>query len=199
MYNHIIGKITFISKKYLLLESGYLGYKIFITNKENFELNKGSKIYIHRFFRIDNKNCVFEDLYGFSSCQERNLFADLLTIPGIGIITACNIISNNDYQEILNCIKNNNIHGLEQMLHINHKIATLIISELSIKYNYQQTKINDKNTQINNDLIYALKQLGYKKADIDWALSNCDHNLPLNEIITKSIQIIAKQHDTNEH
>ncbi len=195
MINHLFGKCTYVSNRYIIIDNENFGYKVFTICKENYELNKNYKIFIHKINRLDQKNNLIEELYGFINPMQRNLFCDLLSISGIGVITATNIIANNNYDTIIDLIKNNDINSLSKLHGINQKNAILITTELNPKFskNYvtNQTKSNI-NTETNNDLIFALKQLGYKLNDINLAIAHCDKNLPLNEMINNSIKIIAK-------
>lgn len=196
--NYIFGKIIWTSKKHIILESNSIGYKINVINGDNYILNKNYKIFIYKYSKIDHKNLVSEELYGFNSSIERSLFMDLIKINGIGNITAFNIL-NNDINQMLTLIVNNDISGLESLEYLNNKNAISICNSMSQKYLPYVHSMNPdtiKKNEINSKLVYALKKLGYKNDDLKLINDiKVEANSDLNELITESIKLIAIKHE----
>lgn len=198
--NYIYGKIIWIGKKYIIFESNYIGYKIYIIDVSKFIIDKYCKIYIYRNMKLDHKNNLIEEFYGFTNIIDKNLFIDLVSIPGIGNITASNILSNNDIKTICMLIAKNDINNLKELNYITNKIAILICSSLSERY---LTFYKDDNmaisipNKLNNNLVYALKKLGYKTEDINLVKDiKQDETEDIGKLIQESIKIIARKHET---
>lgn len=195
MLNYIYGKVVWRGNKCIIFEHNYKGFKINVKENANFELDKYLKIYILKVSKVDHKNNYIEELYGFNTSMERNLFNDLLSIPGIGQVIAMNII-NNDIEILNEMICTKDIEGLTNFKSISPKIANLIVATLYDKYerNYKNKKTN---TNCNSDLVFALQKLGYSKEDIKIAIDNSFKNPEpdLSNLISNSIKCIVKYHE----
>ncbi len=193
MINYIYGKIAHVSKSYVVLESYGIGYRINFKNPP-FEAGVGKKLYIHTVSKLDQKNCLSQELYGFETAVEKMLFADLLQINGIGPIIASNVLSLG-YKKVISCIISEDVEQLKLIKGLNDKSARQIIASLFTQYQKiaEAIGITQKDNQ-NGDLISALKELGYNDNDISLAL-DIDQSLDLEERIGKSIRIIATHHE----
>ena len=195
---YIYAKVVWVNKKSILCESNGVGYKINVTCSEKYIVDKINKIYVYKLNKIDHKNNLIEELYGFSTNLERMLFIDLISLNGIGAITAMNIL-NNDINYLIECIASNDIENIKTLNNITQKLAITILNSLSDKYvKYLSTSSKNlitKKTKINNELIYALKKLGYKNDDLKY-INDIEYNEndDVSELITKSIKLIALKH-----
>ena len=79
MYGYIIGKVTKITPKYIIQENNGIGYIIIVPNPYNFKLNEDYKIYTYQYVREDQN-----DLYGFLTDEEKEMFLKLISVSGIG-------------------------------------------------------------------------------------------------------------------
>lgn len=196
--NYIFGKVAWTNKKSIIIENNGVGFKVNINNTKSYIVEKVAKIYIYRLIKIDHKNNLNEEYYGFSQSMERNLFSDLLTINGIGAITAFNILSNN-VDDLIAYIANGDIESLKLLNGINAKNAIAIINTLTDKYKKIYTlsgKEMQRKNKLNSELIFALKKLGYKNDDI-YSLSSLEfaENEDISESISKSIKFIAQRNE----
>ncbi len=194
MIHYIIGKISYIGNKFIIFDSNFIGYKIKILENHQFEKQKTMRLYTHKINKIDPKNNIIEEIYGFEHLIQKTLFVDLLSINGIGTTIASNVLSNYDPKEIIDYITNNDINKLKEIKGLNEKKALLITANL--KYKYQNSWYLENKTNFNkdaNDLTYALTELGYSKEDIKVAMDFYGQNktMPLNELISNSIKLIA--------
>lgn len=200
MINHITGKVTYIYRNYIIIECNGLGYKVNFRENgtKELKLNENKRIFIHEIIKNDLKNHIVCDLYGFLSPIERTLFANLLTINGIGPMIANNILEY-DYKQIIMFITNEDIESLTKIKGVNEKIARQIIANLIDQYEKIAETLDIKQIAFNpnNELNSALKQLGYSNREIEIAQKQIDHNLDLEEQIGKSIRIIAGINGSN--
>ena len=81
MIGSLRGKITFKSEKFILIETGGVGYKVNISpdTLTKVPLNSEVSLFIHTHIRED----MF-DLYGFLDRQELEFFEMLINVSGIG-------------------------------------------------------------------------------------------------------------------
>lgn len=131
MYSYIIGKITRITKKYLVLENNNIGYIIYMSEKSllTYDVNMENVcIYTYQNVREDEIS-----LFGFKTLEEKNLFEQLITVSGIGAKTAITMISALDVSEFVIAIISSDIAKLTKMPGVGKKTAQRIIIELQDK------------------------------------------------------------------
>ena len=158
MIAYLKGEITIIEKDYIILECNNIGYKIYFSNNNEIETNKLITIYTYQHFKEDESS-----LYGFLNNDCKNFFENLISVKGIGVKTAMNILKNKDYKEIINAIINDNIDYLCKLPKVSSKSANQIIIDLKGKLHTQiELEYND---QVLN-VIQVLGGLGYSKDKI---------------------------------
>ncbi len=203
--NYIIGKIVCKFSNYIILENNFIGYKINVSNIDNFELDKYRKLYIYKKTQIINNN-ISEEYYGFENYKDKMMFEKLISINGIGPKTSLNIISN-DLLTLKYYIKTNDIEKLCSLNGITKKVAISLINNIEVEDNIldefsnsnnEQNSTNSKNCK--NDVISALKSLGYKKDVIDKSISEIpnedfiiDSEEQLSDLISKVIKDISSK------
>lgn len=192
MLNYIYGKIIYVAKTFIIIDNNGLGYRLRITNSNGFTVGEFMRVYTSVINKIDTRNNLNQETFGFINSIERQLFADLLNIHGVGSTIACNIIQHG-FEKIIKSIINNDKQELHKIKSVSEKCATLVISNLYDKYK-KYIDVYDKNVanKIVDDLILVLQELGYNNNDIELAIKNCDENISLEEMIKKSVQIIAE-------
>jgi Holliday junction DNA helicase RuvA len=161
-----------------------------VSNPEDFEVGKVTKIYVHKNLTLNNKNHLLEEMYGFCHYEKKDLFRRLLTVSGIGCKTAIFICSN-DVNIIKQAIINKDVETLTSLPGITPKNARIICEELEFT-NEEKSETNDYNHS--GELIKALKTLGYSKNEIDYAVKSIDFTAKaeLSDLISNAIKIIAK-------
>ncbi len=187
MINYIFGKVTFKGKKYIILENNNIGYQVNILESDEYELKYNYKIYIEKTSKIDFKNTLVEDMFGFKNIRQKYLFNDLTKIQGIGTITALNILEN-DIGILLDLIGRGAIKELASFRNITSKVAANICITLTEKYSKYIT--NEAN--VNYKLVQGLESLSYSKQNIAYALGNIDFtNKDLDTLLSEAIRVIA--------
>ena len=79
MYGYIVGVVTKITPKNIIIENHGIGYLLIVSNPYNFSMNQEYKVFLHQYVRED-----IIDLYGFQQEEEKDLFLKLLSVSGIG-------------------------------------------------------------------------------------------------------------------
>lgn len=143
---YIIGKVTYINKNYIYLESNYVGLKIFVKQDEKAVLNKVMKFYTTEITVETSKGQSFKQLYGFLNFTDFVLFNKLITLPSIGPKTAINILSNNS-ELLISCIINKDLIALGKLPGITERCAKIIISNLAEDYCNKSTNKQSLNLE----------------------------------------------------
>ncbi|MCV3743836.1 helix-hairpin-helix domain-containing protein [Ureaplasma sp. ES3154-GEN] len=193
--NYIILKITQCYSNYLLGENSFVGYLIKTPKDYALEINKYAKIFIYEHLvQVNNKNSFRNEMYGFKTLNERNLFIDLLTINGVGVKIALTILKH-DCDLIIQALANSDIDTLCNIKGFNQKLASLAVGLLGSKYamrfaNEQQPKLNNTT----KELVNGLKSLGYDKQAINYALNKLQEQkeeVQINELLSLAIKEIS--------
>ena len=179
------GKVVLLGKTYIVFESNYCGEIIYVSNVKDFKLNSDIKLFVYRLM-----NEYMNNLYGFLSFQERILFEDLININGIGPKTALSLLKEGkDY--LINIIANQDLESLNSFPYIGRKTCSQLIFELSEKYKKFQNKENNKNKFQPSILKDTLKNLGFNKKQIDYAIKNIKPNGSIENLVEESIKLIS--------
>lgn len=180
MYAYIKGIIKEVEPTHVTLENNGVGYLVITPNSYRYRLEDEVTIYIHHYVRED-----IDNLYGFMSKKERNLFIDLISVSGIGPKSALAILSTGETDRIIYAIDTGNIKYLTQFPGIGPKSAQQIILDL-------KGKVSEVSFEESSEVKEALKSLGYSNKEINKALSKIDTSKPLEEIIKEALGVLIK-------
>lgn len=153
--------------------SGRLGQRILIdVNGVGYWVHTGAwqpqetvTCYLYQHFREDS-----QELYGFASLAELELFEQLVAISGIGPKAGLAVLSLGSSERVAAAIVGKDIAFLSLAPGIGKKAAEKIILELRNKVTPSQS--NSGTSTLHNDLQSALEGLGYKPLELQPYLSN---------------------------
>jgi Holliday junction DNA helicase RuvA len=130
MYDYISGVITELTPTELVMENNGIGYKILISLQTYSGIAQGeeTKLFIYHHLREDN-----EQLYGFTTKEERRIFMNLIEVSGIGPSSARMMLSSMTYEELRNAIITGDVNKLKSIKGIGLKTAQRILIELKDK------------------------------------------------------------------
>lgn len=179
MYAYIKGILDTKTNSYVIIETGGIGYKIFMSLKsiESLgEIGNTVKVYTHYYVREDNIS-----LYGFTSNEELRMFELLLSVSGIGAKSAIAMLSEISPSSFALAVISNDVSKLVKIPGIGNKTAARIILELKDKLKTEETiqaseeiEVAIKEDSKNGEVIAALQVLGYTRKEIDKALEKID-------------------------
>lgn len=184
MYAYIKGKIVDIESNYIVLENNNVGYLIYTANPYSFELNIETIIYLYQYVREDEIS-----LYGFKSKEEKEMFLKLIEVKGLGCKMALPMLANGAVDGIISAIESENINYLKKFPKIGDKVARQII--LDLKGKLVSSEINNENSH-NEELMEALKSLGYKPADIKKVLTNVSKSDTIENQIKEALKLLMR-------
>lgn len=175
MYEYISGTVAEATPTYAVVEAGGVGYFIHISLKTyaDIEQAKETKLFVHFIVREDQ-----QQLFGFSTKLERELFRQLISVSGVGGNTARMILSTYTAHELQNIIATENAVLLKNVKGLGLKTAQKIIVELSGKMlelgasdiMWQNTTTTAPNNAIFDEAMAALQMLGFQKSASDKTL-----------------------------
>ncbi len=184
MYGYIKGIVTEIESSYIIVETAGVGYLIYTANPYSFNQNEEYKVYIYQNVREDEIS-----LYGFSSLEEKNMFLKLIGVKGLGCKMALPILATGSIAGIVDAIERENILYLKKFPKIGDKVARQIILDLKGKLVSSDT---NNISVIDDELVEALKALGYKPADIKKVVPNVPKGLPIEGQIKEALKLLLK-------
>lgn len=183
MFEFVKGTIDDIDAGYIVVNTDFIGYKIYVGNPYSFNINEEYKIYVYEHIREDE-----DTLFGFKTKEERDFFLKLINVKGLGPKMALPMLASGSLNGIIDAIERENILYLKKFPKIGDKVARQIILDLKGKL----VSKNDEVNIIDDELIEALKALGYKTSDINKVIKNVPNDLKLEDKVKEALKLLLK-------
>ena len=198
MIGSIKGKIVFKTEKFLIVETGGVGYKINVSSDTLSKLalrpHSGQKetkyivsFWIHTHVRED-----ILDLYGFLERPELEFFEMLINISGIGPKGALAILGITSIETLKKAISAGDTSYLTKISGIGKKTAEKIVLELRDKIaDKMKEEKGGRSLQGELDALEALKSLGYSQNEAREALKKVPAELTTNGKIKEALKVLG--------
>ncbi len=183
MYSYINGTVKDIESNYIVLENNKIGYLIYAPNPYSFDIDGEYTVYIYQNVKEDELT-----LYGFKTKDEKNLFLKLISVKGVGCKMALPILATGSINGIYDAIERENVLYLKKFPKVGDKIARQIILDLKGKLTNQKSNVNNEN----DELIDALKGLGYKSIEITKIIKQVNFSNSLENQIKEALRLLLK-------
>lgn len=183
MYGYIKGIITQVEPTHVIIENHEIGYLIITPNSYRYKVEEQTIIYTHHYVRDDINN-----LYGFTSIKEKDLFVKLISVSGIGPKSALSILASGETEKIVYAIEIEDVAYLRKFPGIGPKSAQQIILDLKGKLTKEVVIVDEKTSEVKE----ALMSLGYSVKEINKVLKNINQDLPIEIIIKESLKNLVK-------
>lgn len=183
MYNYIKGMIDEVKSTNIVIDNNGIGYEVYTPNPYAFEEGKEYKVYIYQYVREDEL-C----LYGFKTYEEKELFLKLIDVKGLGPKMALPIIAMGSINGISDAINRENILYLKKFPKIGDKLARQMILDLKGKLDLTGEVLE---LDIADELMEALKGLGYKDKDIKMVIPKVNKENKLEEQIKEALRLLV--------
>ena len=167
MYEYISGLVAELAPTYAVVDAAGVGYYINISLQTYaaIEGEKSARLYVHFIVREDA-----QQLYGFATKLERELFRNLISVSGVGGNTARMILSTYSTSELRNIIATENAVLLKNVKGLGLKTAQKIIVELSGKMlelgadrDIAPVVAGNQSNAVLDETLAALVMLGFQK------------------------------------
>lgn len=180
------GRIVEIGLDKVAIDLGSIAYEVFISRPSDFKLDEETVLYTHEVMTQDDHY-----LCGFVSKLEKDAFASLIQVKGIGPKTALSALSKTNPEDLFQAISANNVAYLKKLPGIGPKAAAQII--LDLKGHLVSTGAKG-NPEIYDEVKGALKSLGFKIKDIDDALASINTpDLSNEELLREALRKLRKK------
>lgn len=186
MIGSIRGKMSLKTDKYMLVETGGVGYKVNVsldTLNQKIKIGDEVALFIHTHVREDAL-----DLYGFVKIGELNFFEMLLGVSGIGPKSALAILSVASIETLKKAVGTGDTSYLIKVSGIGRKTAEKIVIELRDKMDK-----DDSGTTLQGELdsLEALRALGYSQNEAREALKKVSGDKDTNAKIREALKILG--------
>ncbi|MDX1807273.1 MAG: Holliday junction branch migration protein RuvA [Paenisporosarcina sp.] len=129
MYDYIKGVVTRVTPEYITLELNGIGWQIFSPNPYAFRVTDiEQQIFTHLNVREDVQN-----LFGFPSLEQRELFRKLILVSGIGPKGALAILASGQPSQVIQAIEKEDETFLVKFPGVGKKTARQMILDLKGK------------------------------------------------------------------
>ncbi len=200
MIEYLKGELTELTPAMAVVEAAGVGYALGIT-LNTFSSIQGKervKLYVYESIREDAYS-----LYGFADRHERELFALLLSVSGVGANTARMVLSSLSPSELCDCVTTGNERLLKGVKGIGLKTAQRIIVDLrdkipalgmgdtALSSGMKDTATAD-NT-VRDEAVGALTMLGFAAAPSQKAVADIlrEHpSAPVEEVVKMALKQI---------
>ncbi len=168
------GTITAVTLKSVVVEVAGVGYRIFATGQTlaSFDVGADCHLFTHHHQREDG-----QELYGFRTIQELEMFELLLTVNGVGPKSALGVLSRASVADISRAVHAGETSLLTKVSGIGAKTAERIVRELNGKL---EAPAEGSVTDVrggDDEVVAALEQLGFTPGEARKALAKVPSNV----------------------
>lgn len=199
MYEYIKGRVAAVQDKYLVLENGGIGYKIYapLPTMEKLRAQKG-EVTVYTYLYLQEG---IMDLYGFASLADMGCFRLLLSVSGVGPKAALAILTELGGEKLAFSVVTEDTKALTRASGVGPKLAKRIILELKDKIKNDDLPGSTENLadvvapagDDRMEAINALMVLGYSRPEAMTALSKVDTtDMTLEQMIKAALKALMK-------
>lgn len=219
MISFIEGTIEYLGDKFVILNTGGIGYKVHITPKlRNILLSKqevvnpvrsktpptgssadhtseagrtsnGTRLHIHS--QLNMRDGTF-DMYGFQTKEDLELFHLVTSVNGIGPKSAINILSTIEPKHLKAAVMNEDANFLKKVSGLGPKTAQRLILELKNKIDYLDVgDMKEVDLGQEGHATEALLALGYSPSQAKDALKDAKGKT-LEQRVREALKLLGK-------
>ena len=189
MISLIEGKIELKADKFVVVDTGGIGYKVFCPVQILAKLpEKGEKVklFTHLYVREN-----FLELYGFLSFEELEFFELLISISGLGPKAGLGILSIASLKDLKASIASGQVNLLTKVSGVGKKTAERVILELRSKILVSGKDVKD--LVLDDESFAALVSMGYSRNQAREALRQVPEKIKGPEKrIKEALRILGK-------
>ncbi len=158
----LTGKAAYKGKDYAVVETGGVGYCVFMSVPEldRIKVGESVKLWTHEYLRDDAR-----EIYGFPDQPSLAMFDKLLAVSGVGPRMALNVLALGSVKEIERSIDAGDVDLLSRVPRVGKKTAQKIVLELKGKL------VEPEAAPAEDEVVAALVKLGYARDQARDALS----------------------------
>lgn len=176
----------------MVIDVGGIGYEVAVPVRTLVDLpGVGEDAVVHTHLHVREDQLA---LFGFASTDDRDLFRLLLGISGIGPKVAIAILSTMDANELRGVVAADDVAALTAVPGIGKRSAQKLLLELRPKLELPDAEIDPAGARA--QVRAALEGLGYQADEIGGALRDLPTDLPVEDLLRRSLQTLGKGADS---
>ncbi len=197
MIGYVKGTVTALFEESCFLETGGIGYRIFISDKTRQRLQVGESAKLLTYMAVREDAIL---LYGFLSQEEQDLFLLLISISKIGPKVALGILSSMDPLVFVGAIRTQNVTALTRLPGIGKKTAERLLVELKDKIGAFSVELSTEEIEVapavedglTGEAAKALMALGYEMGEIAPVLKRLTGYDDVSKLVGAALREFAK-------
>lgn len=160
------GQLAEATPTHIIIDCHGIGYSVSIPVSSFGKLPAvGGEVKLLTYHHVNAQDGT-QQLFGFATPEEREMFLLLISISGIGPKLGCNILSSASVTGLRNAIATGDTKTLSSLRGIGKKTAERLVLELKDKVAAgTETQPAPPSNPLEADAVAALLSLGYKPAD----------------------------------
>jgi holliday junction DNA helicase RuvA len=194
MIGWLKGSLRQKSSSRFLVDTGGVGYEVFVTNSTwaSYQTGEPVELHIHTHLREDGIT-----LFGFDRTADKEVFLTLTSVSGVGPKTAMGILSAISADRLVDAIRTKNLALLQSTPGVGKKTAERLVVELRDKLkNFAVADSKGPIGQVSGateEVLSALVNLGYKRPNAEVALSQVDlsTHTSFDKILRETLKILS--------
>ncbi len=195
MIASIAGTITTKGDRFLIVETGGIGYRVAVTPALIASVKTGAAVTLYTHHHIAEN---VQELYGFLSVHDVAFFEQLLSISSVGPKTALNVMGIATIDEIKSAIQHGDPTLLTKVSGVGRKTAERIVLELKEKVDLA---IDAQSTEAMRDdaaVLDALVSLGYSRNEARQAVRALPKTLTgVSDRVREALKHTGSRHHEN--
>jgi len=179
MIAYIKGKIAEVRQDSLVIENSGFGIEVFVPQNVLNSYSLQKEVMLYTYFKISED--AFS-LYGFDKKRDLDLFKKIITVSGIGVKGAINLLSYFSTDELIKAILAEDIKTISKVHGIGVKIAKRMVLDIKDKISNEDITLSNLTSDDNEsnysdsrkEAIEALVALGYSLSEARSAVSKVE-------------------------
>lgn len=188
MINHITGNVIFIDTNALVIETHGIGYRVMVPQHVIGQACVHEEISLWTSFVVREQS---QDLYGFTTRDEYQVFEKVITVSGVGPKTALGLFDTLPLEQFIQALIHRDATAIARTPGIGKKGAEKIVLELADKADtFTSSEYTPSSYNSQSDIADALTSLGYSSQQIRGILSEIDSSLSLEEQLRSALRLL---------
>ena len=190
MIAYLSGKILLKTDKSIILLVSGIGYEIFISYRFLEKVQQGNELelFVYHKQREDS-----QELYGFSSFEERDFFMQLISVSGVGPKSAINVLAISEVKDLKSAIATGDADMFKKVSGIGSKTAERIVVELKGRLGFSGF-VGDSESVEGSDMeiFEALNSLGFSDYEVRSIYNKIPKDLDSQGKIKFALKLLKK-------
>ena len=174
MIAFVRGIATDMTENSVIVETGGIGYEIYMTGEGLSQLHMGEEVKIHTYFQVREDAM---QLYGFLKKDDLQMFKLLLGVNGVGPKAAMGVLSGITADELRFAVLSDDVKTLSKapgigkktaqklILELKHKLKLEDAFELKLAHEQEKAVASGDASDGRQEAVAALVALGYSSTD----------------------------------